>query len=240
VSLGTRWGAAADIMHFCIVHRARGSLAFQLVLEDGGVAVTGTSQTDVDACVQGIREVVMALREGGGAVEQVKAGHRVSIAGELGASLAESGDFKTAAEAEALLAGIRRWLAGSPNFRIIFPPEQRASNAAQTDLSVAIRYDLEEPSRSGRAGLELIRRGRDNLYTGHFNDASGTAVLFLRGFSGKHPRDEQARALVQAMADVRRYRRRTARAGCSSWSRRATGGSWRAAGGSPAGASARR
>ena len=195
-------------MHFCIVHRARGSLAFQLVLEDGGVAVTGASQTDVDACVQGIREVVMALREGGGAVELVKAGqHRVGIAGELGASLAESATFKTAAEAEKLLAGIRQWLAGSPNIRIIFPPEQRAANPTQTDLAVAIRYDLEEPSRSGRAGLELIRRGRDNLYTAHFNDASGTAVLFLRGFTGKHPRDEQARALVQAMADVRRYRR---------------------------------
>jgi uncharacterized protein YegP (UPF0339 family) len=149
----------------------------------------------------------MVLREGGGAVHGAKAGHRVTLTGELGTALAESVTFASAAEAEALLARVRGEVTADSQIRVTFPPEQRAMNQSQTDLAVAIRYDLEETSKTRRSGLEPIRRTRDNLYSAHFNDASGEAVLFIRGFSGRHPRDEQARALVQAMAETRRYRR---------------------------------
>jgi hypothetical protein len=228
-------------MHFSIVHRARGSLAFQLVLEDGSVAVTGTPQADVEACTQVIREVVMVLREGGGAVHGAKAGHRVTLTGELGTALAESVTFASAAEAEALLARVRGEVTADSQIRVTFPPEQRAMNQSQTDLAVAIRYDLEETSKTRRSGLEPIRRTRDNLYSAHFNDASGERRCCSSAGSPAATRATNRRGRWS-----RRWPRpaataaRTARAACTSWSRRATVASWRAAGGSRRGQSARR
>ena len=50
-------------MHIRIVHRSRGSFAFQLALADGTMALTGAPQRDVEACVQAIRELITSLRE---------------------------------------------------------------------------------------------------------------------------------------------------------------------------------
>ena len=194
-------------MHFCVVHRARGSVAFQLVRSDGVIALTGAQQGDVDACVRAISELVTSLREGVGAVRHAKSGqHRFALTGEQGAVLGETSACATEAEADAALAELRRWAAGEPRFRIKFPPEQRVSHAAHADIGVAVRYDLEQESSSGRSGVELLRRAGDNFYCAHFNDEAGRALLYLRGFPTRYPRDERVRALVQAMGDVRRYR----------------------------------
>src|SRR5262245_61802468 len=129
-------------MHFCVVRRAR-QQAFQLVRDDGSVALTGTPQADVDECVAAIRELTTCLREGVGVVRQSKPDlHRFTVSGELGTELAESAVCGSAAEVDALIAELQRWAAASKQFRIVFPPEQRVAQAAHGEIGVAVRYDL--------------------------------------------------------------------------------------------------
>ncbi|MBL8976216.1 MAG: hypothetical protein JNK56_36765, partial [Myxococcales bacterium] len=192
-------------MHIRIVHRSRGSFAFQLARGDGSMALTGAPQRDVEACVQAIRELIAGLRERVGAVHSARAGqHRFTVSGERGVVLAESAPRPSRADADALLAELHAWAASETQFHVRFPPEQQVAHA---DIGVAVRYDLAEPSISGRSGVELIRRTRDDLHSAHFNDAAGRPLLYLRGYSGPHIRDEQVRALLQALAEPKRYRR---------------------------------
>ena len=195
-------------MHIRIVHRSRGSFAFQLARDDGSMALVGAPQRDVDACVLAIRELIASLRERDAVVHSVKSGqHRWTLRGERDRVLAESPPRPSLAEADALLAEHQRWAADETQFHVRFPPEQRPASDLGADIGVAVRYDLGEPSCSGRSGLELLRRTRDDLHCAHFNDADGRPLLYLRGFAGAHLRDEQVRALLQALPQRRRYRR---------------------------------
>ncbi len=192
-------------MHIRIVHRSRGLFAFQLARDDGSMALTGTPQRDVDTCMQAIRELITSLREHVGAVHNARGGHnRFSIRGERGTILAESAPRPDPADAEALLSEIQHWATQETHFHVRFPPEQQL---AATDIGVAVRYDLDQPSASGRSGVELLRRTRDDLHSAHLNDADGRPLLYLRGFPGPHLRDEQVRALLEAIPAARRYRR---------------------------------
>ncbi|MCB0557247.1 MAG: YegP family protein [Phaeodactylibacter sp.] len=56
-------------------------------------------------------------------------------------------------------------------------------------LSQTEKYDLSQPSASGKAGFESFRNDNKGLYYFHFNDAQGQALLYSQGYTSNKSRD---------------------------------------------------
>jgi uncharacterized protein YegP (UPF0339 family) len=199
-------------MYFRVVQQEPGGFAFEVVGDEDQALATSVAFAGRSAAQRAIEEVVASLREGVDATLKAERDvYYFSICGEDGAPLLAGAPRPSAAEADALLASVQRWAATSERFRVTLPVQRAAGKARRDEvLQVAIRYDLEQRSRSGAAGLELLQRTRDGLHSAHVNDEAGRAVVYLRGFSQRFPRDEAVESLLAAAADVRRYVRREA------------------------------
>ena len=196
-------------MHFRLLQNPRGETSFQLILDSGAVALVSPEYRDRDVCLKKIEETVDGLRERDDTrVDAVEGGFGFVVNDELGAKLATSDAREQRAEAEELLRELRRWAAAGESFKVRHPITRSRSRGRTVLVNVALRYDLEQRSRSGVAGAEAVQRARDGLFCAHYNDERGQPLLFTRGVVAKYPRDELLRSLLRALADKRRYTKR--------------------------------
>ncbi|WAS99612.1 hypothetical protein [Nannocystis punicea] len=193
-------------MRFELSRRAPDSWLARIVLDDGSVGVLGTPCADVDSCLRTVEAIVGALRD---ETRPTRHGegrrHAFTLRDGRGATIAEVVARADAADADATLAALRRWASSESQFPVTVPGEPRARRR-RVAKAVRVSYALDEPSRSRRRGLEALQRASDGLHSAHVNDADGRPLLYLPGFSGRRQRDAQARSLVQALGDAKRYR----------------------------------
>ncbi len=71
------------------------------------------------------------------------------------------------------------------------------------------KYDLAQPSLSGKPGLETFRRKKDGSYVFHVNDKKGAAFLFSQGYETAEGRDKGWQAVLKNAPERKRYEIKT-------------------------------
>lgn len=190
-------------MRLEIVRRGPGELVLTVLGEGDAVLWTSVPHPTRAAIGRAIEALVRRLRAGEGELRRTSpSAFRVLVRDEAGSPLGE-GESRPRAAAEATLAELQAWARAGTRFEAlrVRPPRAHA----------ALRYALEEESRTGLPGVELLRRGLDDLYCVHLNDERGRPLLFSPGFPAARARDQALDAILRAAVDPRLYRREDAR-----------------------------
>ncbi|MFK7847708.1 MAG: DUF1508 domain-containing protein [Rhodothermales bacterium] len=196
-------------MRFSIIQeRPNSPFVFQLLSNQDQVLLTSDSYTTREACTDGIRETISALRdpESFG----IQAGNAISLRSSNGGQLASSGPLASRQTATETIADIVAAAAQNSRFDVSFTTS--TSTATQSRQRAFQRVSPEElaslynfaRTSSGAQGFELYRED-DELFYFHFNDANSQPLLFGRGFSAAAKRDRRVEAVIKNAGIEKRY-----------------------------------
>lgn len=183
---------------------------FKLLSDSGATLLTSDTYSTRDACTDGIRATIDALRnpESFG----IQGDNSIALRSATGALLASGSPMASRQQATEAIADIASEASQTTQFDVTFTTTT-TSRRTTSSRPAFQQFSKEElaalyyfvTTSNGRPGFELYQRDEDQLYYFHFNDANGQPVLFGRGFPAGAKRDRRVEAVIRNSGIAKRY-----------------------------------
>ena len=202
-------------MRFNMTQIAGGSQFQFSLLNNAGVSVlTSPPFRNSDACMSAIQELIQVLPDGESyTIGSQGSSFNFSISNEADRLLATSPSFPTQKAAQTAQDALIEDADDETNYSVDVSTlttvtttgSQRLELPPLKDIDFASMYDLAFLSTTSKSGFESFFRAEKNAHYFHFNDASGDALVYSRGFDTGGRRDKRIRQVIAATSKATRY-----------------------------------
>jgi uncharacterized protein YegP (UPF0339 family) len=189
------------------LHNSGDNWSFDLTSDAGNIILNGEKFTSRDAVVAAIRESIAGMRQNGNYRQN---GDTFSLLNNNGNVLATSNAYGSATDAQTAAAGLEQDALSTTDFPVDSTTTTTTRRKLKKELpkppslaEMAVMYVITRSSTSGQTGPEII--DADGKYFWHFNDASGNAILFGRGFENSSKRKANVRSTLRYATKVKYY-----------------------------------